>query len=204
MAEEKFDRKNPRKSTLETLEKMLGLARELGLEISDIAVSALALHMDGNSIVQVGSQLGITRGAANELIWRGLYELRKVEKALADIIDENKRLEEKNAMLAEENELMRQAIGKEEADVVISQQRLKKEATNIDEDLLKLLSTSVYQLNLDTKTQNALYFGGYYTLGDVVKCSRSTFQGFWGIGAKRLAELDKLIADAGLTYEYKI
>ena len=204
MAKEIFDKKSQRKSTLETLERMLGLARGLGLEISDIAVSALALYLDGSSIVQVGSQLGITRSAANELIWRGLYELRRVEKALADVIDENKRLKENNAMLAEENELMRQAIGKKEADMVISQQRLKKETKNIDENLLKLLSTSVYQLQLDTKTQNSLYFGGYCTLGDIVKCSRSTFERLGGIGAKRLAQLDKLIADAGLTYEFKI
>ena len=46
-------KKTPRSSTLEVLERMLGLASQLGIRIHDIEVSAVALFMQGNNINQV-------------------------------------------------------------------------------------------------------------------------------------------------------
>ncbi len=194
--------KSPRASTLEVLEKMLALANQLGVEITPIGVSALALHMEGNSISKVAAQLGITRSSADMLIERGLYELRLLEKALADVIDENNRLKEVDEAYA----LLRQAVGSEEADLMISKQRIenKVEAGIIDKELLKRLSISIYELGLSTRVCNCLRAGGILTLGDIAKSKRSEFQRYRNMGAKCLAEIDKVLADAGLTYEYEL
>ena len=196
------ERMSPRASTLEVLERMLALADKMGLEITEIGVSAIALHMEGNTIPKVASQLGITRSAASELIWRGLFELRHLEKAFDEVIDENTRL--KN--VSEEHELLRQAVGSDEADLMISRQRVKNKvkAGVIDEKVSERLSLSIYQLGLSTRVCYALRAGGILTLGDIVKCKRSSFEDFRSLGPKRLAEIDKVVADAGLTYEYDL
>ena len=196
------ERMSPRASTLEVLERMLALADKMGLEITDIGVSAIALHMEGNSIPKVASQLDITRSAASELIWQGLYELRHLEKAFDEVIKENDRLKK----VSEEHELLRQAVGSDEADLMISQQRLKNKvkAGLIDEKMSERLSLSIYQLGLSTRVCNALRAGGILTLGDIVKCKRSSFEAYRNFGPKCFAEIDKVIADAGLTYEYEL
>lgn len=194
--------KNPRRSTLEVLEKMLALANQLGLEITDIGVSALALFMEGNSIPKVASQLGITRSSADTLIWQGLYELRNLDKALAHVIDENNSIK----IVEEKYNLLRQAVGCEEADLMISQQRLENKVKEgvVDEKLIKRLSLSIYELGLSTRMCNVLRAGGKLTLGDIVKSKRSEFLSYRNLGVKGLAEIDKAIADAGLTYEYEL
>ena len=201
MAEDN-ERKSPRASTLEVLEKMLALANQLGIELTDIGVSALALHMEGNTIPKVAAQLGISRSSADTLIWHGLYDLRLLEKALAYVIDENNRLKEVDEKYA----LLRQALGSKEADLMISKQRIenKVEAGIIDKDLLKRLSLSIYELGLSTRVCNCLRAGGKLTLGDIAKSKRSEFQRYRNLGAKCLEEIDKVIADAGLTYEYEL
>lgn len=201
MAENRV-RRSPRSSTLEVLENMLALADQLGLEISKIGVSAIALHMEGNTIPKVASLLGVTRSAADTLIWQGIYELKSLEKALAKVVEENNRL--KNVV--EEYNLLRQAVGSEEADLMISQQRLKNkvEAGAIDEKLLERLSLSIYELGFSTRVCNALRAGGLLTLGDIIKCKRSDFENYRNLGAKGLSEIDKAVADAGFTYEYEL
>ena len=201
MAEDS-ERKSPRASTLEVLEKMLALANQLGIELTDIGVSALALHMEGNTIPKVAAQLGISRSSADTLIWHGLYDLRKLETALAHVIDENNRLKEVDEKYA----LLRQAVGSKEADLLISKQRIenKVEAGIINKDLLKRLSLSIYELGLSTRVCNCLRAGGILTLGDIAKSKRSEFQRYRNLGAKCLEEIDKVIADAGLTYEYEL
>lgn len=193
---------SPRNSTLEVLEKMLALANQLGVEITPIGVSALALHMEGNSISKVAAQLGISRSSAEMLIWNGLYDLRNLGEALAHVIDENNRLKEVDEAYA----LLRQALGSEEADLMISKQRIenKVEAGIIDKELLKRLSISIYELGLSTRVCNCLRAGGILTLGDIAKSKRSEFQRYRNMGAKCLAEIDKVLADAGLTYEYEL
>ena len=173
MAEDS-ERKSPRASTLEVLEKMLALANQLGIELTDIGVSALALHMEGNTIPKVAAQLGFSRSSADTLIWNGLYDLRKLEKALAHVIDENNRLKEVDEKYA----LLRQAVGSKEADLMISKQRIenKVEAGIINKDLLKRLSLSIYELGLSTRVCNCLRAGGILTLGDIAKSKRSEFQ----------------------------
>ena len=200
------ERMSPRASTLEVLEKMLGLASQLKIVLPDIAVSAISLYMEGNSINKVASQLGTTHSNAEELISRGLYELRKLDDALTAIVDENKKLKEENALLADENELMRQTIAEPEPDVVIRRKRLKKKAEEglISEKQLESLSLSIYQLGFNSRLCSALRVRDFYTLGDIVKCSRSSFLRFRNVGAKSMAEIDKAVADAGLTYDFKI
>lgn len=201
MAENRV-RKSPRSSALEVLEKMLALANQMGLELTNIGVSALALHMEGNTIPKVASLLGISRSSAETLIWQGLYELRSIEKALTNVVDENNRLKK----VVKECNLLRQAVGSEEAELMISQQRLKNkvEAGVIDEKLLERLSLSIYELGLSTRVCNALRAGGKLTLGDIIKCKRSDFEYYRNLGPKGLSEIDKAIADAGLTYEYEL
>jgi hypothetical protein len=63
--------------------------------------------MQGNNINQVASLLGVDRSSADDLIWRGVYELQRLENALANVVYENKQLKEINALLSEENQLMR-------------------------------------------------------------------------------------------------
>lgn len=205
--EEQSKRKSVRSTTLEVLEQMIALAEPLSLEISGISVSALSLHMEGHNIKQVAEKLNISYSSANEIIWRGLYELKRVQEGFANFVDKNKRLKEENARITEENQFMRQAIGSKEADVIISTQRLIKEMTAdnnpVDKELLKKLSTSVYQLGLSTRTTLALVAGSKYTLGDIVKCKRSEFLQYRNIGLKSMSEIDRVIEEAGLTYEYK-
>lgn len=197
-------KKTPRSSTLEVLERMLGLASQLGIGIHDIEVSAVALFMQGNNINQVASLLGVDRSSADDLIWRGVYELQRLENALANVVYENKQLKEINALLSEENQLMREKIGGIEADIVISQYRLKKKIKEkgIDEKLLERLSLSIYQLGISSRICRCLRAGDIFTLGDIVKHNRSYFLRFRNLGVKALAEIDKAVADAGLTYEF--
>ena len=201
MSEDKVVR-SPRSSTLEVLEKMLVLANQLGLQITDIGVSALALHMKGSSTPKVAAQLGISRSSADALIWRGLYELEFLEKALSKVVEENKRLKS----VKEEYALLRQAVGSNEADLMISKQRIenKVEAGLIDKQLLKRLSLSIYELGFSTRVCNALRAGDKLTLGDIAKSKRSELEHYRHLGAKGLAEIDKALADAGLTYEFEL
>ena len=201
MAEDK-ERTSPRKATLEVLERMLAQADKLGVDITKIGVSALALHMEGNSFQKIATLLGITRSSAETLVHRGLYELRCLGESLAHVIDENNRLKEVN----EEYILLRQAVGSEDADFLIRKQRLnnKIKAGLIDEKLLERLSISIYELGFSTRVSNSLRAGGKLTLGDIIKCKRSEFERYRNLGAKGLAEIDKAIADAGLTYEYEL
>lgn len=204
---EQSDKRSVRSSTVEVLERMIALAEPLGLEMQSISVSALSLHLEGHNIKQVASLLGIKYNAANEIIWRGLYELKRIQEGFANFVNENKRLKEENARITEENQAMRQAIGSKEADVIISNYFLEKEMTAdnrpVDKELLKKLSTSVFQLGLSTRTTLALVAGSKYTLGDIVKCKRSDILQYRTIGLKRISEIDKVIEEAGLTYEYK-
>lgn len=196
------EKRSPRSSTLEVLEKMLALANQLGLEITDIGVSALALHIKGSSTPKVAAQLGISRSSADALISRGLYELSLLEKALSKVIEENKRLKS----VEEEYALLRQAVGSNEADLMISKQRIenKVEAGLIDKQLLKRLSISIYELGFSTRVCNALRAGDKLTLGDIAKSKRSEIERYRHLGAKGLAEIDKALADAGLTYEFEL
>ena len=196
------EKRSPRSSTLEVLEKMLALANQLGLQITDIGVSALALHMKGSSTPKVAAQLGISRSSADALIWRGLYELEFLEKALTKVVEENKRLKS----VEEEYALLRQAVGSNEADLMISKQRIenKVEAGLIDKQLLKRLSLSIYELGFSTRVCNALRAGDKLTLGDIAKSKRSEIERYRHLGAKGLAEIDKALADAGLTYEFEL
>ena len=202
MMSEDREKRSPRSSTLEVLEKMLALANQLGLEITDIGVSALALHIKGSSTPKVAAQLGISRSSADALISRGLYELSLLEKALSKVIEENKRLKS----VEEEYALLRQAVGSNEADLMISKQRIenKVEAGLIDKQLLKRLSISIYELGFSTRVCNALRAGDKLTLGDIAKSKRSEIERYRHLGAKGLAEIDKALADAGLTYEFEL
>ena len=73
-----------------------------------------------------------------------------------------------------------------------------------DKELLRRLSLSIYELGLSTRVCNCLRADGILTLGDIAKSKRSVFQSYRNFGAKCLAEIDKVLADAGLTYEYEL
>lgn len=197
---EKADRLNPRYLAIKALERVIELAEPLGVPIPQFTAAAISLYLEGMSAKKVAIEMGIEECEAHELLRNGIYNLKEMQNALARAVKEDQQLREENAMLKDENTTLRKLINRDDLELIISQQRLKREMKG-NKTLQKKLSMSIYELDLNNRMRNKLKAGDIYTLGDIVKYKRSFFENFPSFGVKALNDLDKVIEEAGLSYE---
>lgn len=152
----------------------------------------------GEDIVRIADDFYLSRQRVAQIYFKACRKTRNVEK-IKVIMEDYDRLRQENALLINENESLGRILKMNEKleDDEIKTDMIKAED---NDDLIKMLNTSILDLGFSVRTLNCLKFADCETVADIVRFQANELLRFRNFGKKSLQEIQDFFDLNGLEF----
>lgn len=171
-------------------ETVLGLLHAYG-EINDREMRFMMMRLYDEPYGDIGEKFGLTRERVRQVLEKAYRKCRYSVDEIKNLLDEARDLKAQNDMLIESNQVLRERIKQYD-------DKKEEEEEPVDEETYRLLTTSIFDINISVRTLHILMALDVKTVADMCKVTRGQFLACRNAGKKSWAELEDFIADHGL------
>lgn len=146
--------------------------------------------LDGRTLTEVGNDYGVSRERVRQIFMKGLSCVEQRAEKYHQLVARNKRLEEKNAALVREIEILKGVVEERKYDEDL--------ASDADEEKLGLLATTVDELPVSIRAKNCLIAANLHSVMEIVSLKKEHLLNVRNFGKKSLSDIFEFLDSKGL------
>lgn len=169
-------------------ENVLGLLNAYG-DISDKELQMITMRLHDYPLQCIAVKYGLNRESVRKIVEKAYRKCRHSIDEIKTILDEAKDLKVQNEMLLQNVRALRKKIKKYED---------MAEEEPMSDEMYKLLSTKVFDIDISIRTLHILMAMDVKTVADMCRITQSQFMDMRNAGKKSWAEVEEFITFHGL------